>query len=71
MFAEFIPIMLHILKPVAAEALFAWVYGSFNGTGAAILRKARPDQLTYEASLQRIGGNPSWIENAIVVRVKM
>lgn len=32
-FGEFLPIMLHILKPIAAEALFAWVYGSFKGAG--------------------------------------
>jgi len=32
-FASFTPILLHILKPIAAEALFAWIYGSFHGEG--------------------------------------
>lgn len=30
-FASYTSIMTHILKPVAAEALFAWAYGAFNG----------------------------------------
>lgn len=30
-FSSFIPILLHVIKPVAAEALFAWVYGTFRG----------------------------------------
>lgn len=45
--------------------------GYIRATGAAILRKARPSQFSYEASLRRIGGNPSWFENAIVMRIKM
>jgi len=32
-FANFLPILLLIIKPIAAEALFAWVYGSFRGEG--------------------------------------
>lgn len=32
-FSSFLPLLLHILKPVAAEALFAWVYGTFRGEG--------------------------------------
>lgn len=32
-FGSFLPILLHIIKPIAAEALFAWVYGSFRGEG--------------------------------------
>ena len=30
-FANYTPILLHVLKPVAVEALFAWVYGAFRG----------------------------------------
>lgn len=30
-FSAFTPIVLHIVKPVAAEALFAWTYGRMNG----------------------------------------
>lgn len=29
-FANYMPIVLHIIKPIAAEALFAYVYGGFN-----------------------------------------
>ncbi|WP_407445170.1 hypothetical protein [Fibrobacter sp.] len=45
--------------------------GYIRATGAAILRKARPDKFGYEASLRRVGGNPSWVENAIIVQIKM
>lgn len=44
--------------------------GYLRATGAAILRLARPNQFSFEASLERIGGNPSWIDNAIIVRIK-
>lgn len=30
-FANFTPLIMHIVKPVAPEALFAWVYGGFRG----------------------------------------
>ena len=29
-FANYTPILLHVLKPVAGEALFAWIYGAFH-----------------------------------------
>ena len=32
-FANFLPLVLHLIKPVAAEALFAYVYGGFRGDG--------------------------------------
>ena len=32
-FANFTPIVLHIVKPIAAEALFARIYGGFTGEG--------------------------------------
>ena len=32
-FANFTPLVLHIVKPIAAEALFARVYGGFTGEG--------------------------------------
>lgn len=44
--------------------------GYLRATGAAILRKARPNLFSYESSLWRIGGNPDYFENAIVVRLK-
>lgn len=44
--------------------------GYIRATGAAILRKARPNQFAYTASLERVGGNPTWFENAIVMRIK-
>ena len=30
-FSSFLPLVLHLIKPVAAEALFAYVYGGFRG----------------------------------------
>lgn len=45
--------------------------GYIRATGAAILRKANPNQFGYNARLWRIGGNPSWFENAIVLKVKI
>ena len=30
-FSSFLPLVLHLIKPVAAEALFAYVYGGFCG----------------------------------------
>lgn len=44
--------------------------GYIRATGAAILRKARPSQYTFEASLKRIGKTPSWQDNTIVLRIK-
>jgi hypothetical protein len=32
-FANFTPLVLHIVKPIAAEALFARIYGGFTGEG--------------------------------------
>lgn len=43
--------------------------GYLRATGAAILRKARPNLYSYESALWRIGGNPDYFENAIVMRV--
>lgn len=45
--------------------------GYIRATGAAILRKALPGQLSYKAVLWRVGGNPNWIENAVVLKVKV
>ena len=44
--------------------------GYLRSTGAAILRHARPNLYSYESSLWRIGGNPDYFENAIIVRLK-
>ena len=44
--------------------------GYLRATGAAILRKARPNLYCYDSSLWRIGGNPDYFENAIVVRIR-
>ena len=44
--------------------------GYLRATGAAILRKARPNLFSYGASLWRIGGNPDYFENSIVMRIK-
>ena len=44
--------------------------GYLRATGAAILRKARPKLFRYEASLWRIGGNPDYFENTIIVRIR-
>ncbi len=44
--------------------------GYLRANGAAILRKARPNLYGYESSLWRIGGNPDYFENAIVIRIK-
>ena len=44
--------------------------GYLRATGAAILRKARPGLLRYGADLWRIGGNPDYFENAIIMRLK-
>ena len=44
--------------------------GYLRAMGAAILRKARPNLYSYESSLWRIGGNPDYFENAIIVRLK-
>lgn len=44
--------------------------GYIRATGASILRKARPNQFTYNATLKRIGGTPTWPDNAIVIQIK-
>lgn len=44
--------------------------GYLRATGAAILRKARPNLFSFNSSLWRIGGNPDYFENAIVMRLK-
>jgi hypothetical protein len=44
--------------------------GYLRATGAAILRKARPNLFAYGSSLWRLGANPDYFENAIVLRIK-
>ena len=47
-FSSFLPLVLHLIKPVAAEALFAYVYGGFRGDSndvSAILLEAAKDAL--------------------------
>ena len=44
--------------------------GYLRATAAAILRKARPNLFAYGSSLWRLGANPDYFENAIVLRIK-
>ena len=44
--------------------------GYLRATGAAILRKARPNVFAYGSKLWRLGANPDYFENAIVLRIK-
>ncbi len=44
--------------------------GYLRATGAAILRKARPNLFAYGSKLWRLGANPDYFENAIVLRIK-
>ena len=44
--------------------------GYLRAIGAAILRKARPNLYSFDSSLWRIGGNPDFFENAIIMRMK-
>ena len=44
--------------------------GYLRATGAAILRKARPNLFAYGSCLWRLGANPDYFENAIVLRIK-
>ena len=43
--------------------------GYLRATGAAILRKARPSLFAYGSKLWRLGADPSFFENSIVVRI--
>ena len=43
--------------------------GYLRATGAAILRKARPGLFAYGSKLWRLGADPSFFENSIVVRI--
>ena len=43
--------------------------GYLRTTGAAILRKARPNMFAYDSKLWRLGADPSFFENSIVVRI--
>ena len=43
--------------------------GYLRATGAAILRKARPNTFAYDSKLWRLGADPSFFENSIVVRI--
>jgi hypothetical protein len=43
--------------------------GYLRATGAAILRKARPNVFAYGSKLWRLGADPSFFENSIVVRI--
>ena len=43
--------------------------GYLRATGAAILRKARPSLFAYGSNLWRLGADPSFFENSIVVRI--
>ena len=45
--------------------------GYLRATAAAILRKARPNVYAYDSSLLRLGANPDYFENAIVLRIKL
>jgi hypothetical protein len=54
-FANFLPLVLHIVKPVAAEALFAHVYGGFRGdNGFATLYKTNSPISTGETDVSAI-----------------
>ena len=44
--------------------------GYLRATGAAILRKARPNAYAYDSCLWRLGASPTFFENAIVLRIK-
>ena len=44
--------------------------GYLRATAAAILRKARPNLFAYDSCLWRLGANPDYFENAIVLRIK-
>ena len=44
--------------------------GYLRATAAAILRQARPNLFAYGSSLWRLGANPDYFENAIVMRLK-
>lgn len=44
--------------------------GYLRATAAAILRQARPNLFAYGSSLWRLGANPDYFENAIVLRLK-
>ncbi|MBR3073987.1 hypothetical protein [Fibrobacter sp.] len=44
--------------------------GYLRATAAAILRKARPNLFAYDSKLWRLGANPDYFENAIVLRIK-
>ena len=43
--------------------------GYLRATGAAILHKARPNMFAYDSKLWRLGADPSFFENSIVVRI--
>ena len=43
--------------------------GYLRATGAAIMRKARPSLFAYGSNLWRLGADPSFFENSIVVRI--
>lgn len=45
--------------------------GYIRATAASILRKARPQQFAYKAILWRLGKNPDYFENAIILRIKL
>ena len=54
-FANFLPLVLHIVKPVAAEALFAHVYGGFRGdNGFETLYKTNAPIATGETDVSAI-----------------
>lgn len=54
-FANFLPIVLHLIKPVAAEALFAYVYGGFRGdSDFAQIYKANAPISTGETNVAAI-----------------
>ena len=44
--------------------------GYLRATAAAFLRKARPNLFAYDSKLWRLGANPDYFENAIVLRIK-
>ena len=43
--------------------------GYLRATAAAILRKARPNVYAYDSCLWRLGANPDYFENSIVLRI--
>ena len=54
-FANFLPLVLHLIKPVAAEALFAYVYGGFRGdSGFVQVYKANAPIATGETDVSAI-----------------